>query len=364
MIKTELCIIGAGPAGLAASIEAAAAGTDVIVIDENIKAGGQLFKQIHKFFGSREHHAGIRGIDIGEELLVEANNLGVKIMLRTVAYGIFGNNQIGIYDTENGKLGVICAEKIIIASGAIENALTFPGWTLPGVMGGGAAQTLMNLYGLMPGSNALMVGSGNVGLIVSYQLMQAGVNVIALVEAADRITGYHVHARKLLRAGVPIYLSATIKEAIGSECVEKAVIVSLNESLEAVEGSEIEIDVDTVCIATGLTPLAELAWMAGCDYKYDKARGGFIPEHDDDMRTTNKDIFVAGDIAGIEEASCAMDEGRIAGSAVAEVLGKISSTEHAGRKRIFRNRLDQLREVNPKIAEEAVHEIEFAGGER
>lgn len=344
MIKTDLCVIGAGPAGLGAAIEAATYGVKVTLLDENMKAGGQLFKQIHKFFGSKEHMAGIRGFDIGEKMLKDAGDLGIDIRLRTLAYGIFEDNIIGINAIDEMKNGLIEAKKIIIATGALENALAFPGWTLPGVMGGGAAQTLMNLYGLRPGKKVVMVGSGNVGLIVSYQLMQAGVKVIALVEAAEKISGYMVHLRKLLRAGVPVYLSATIKEAIGKNFVEKVVLVSLDQNFEKILDTEIEIEADAVCIATGLSPLTELARMAGCDFTYIKSLGGFIPVHDRNMKTTNNDIYVAGDIAGIEEASSAMEEGRIAGIAVAEALSKISGSEAKVLKDACIDRLNQLRE--------------------
>jgi len=344
MIETDLCVIGAGPAGLAASVEAARHGVKVTLIDENLKAGGQLFKQIHKFFGSKEHHAGIRGFNIGENMLKEAYSLGVDIRLRTLAYGIFENNTIGINEIDEMKNGLIKPIKIIIATGALENALAFPGWTLPGVMGGGAAQTLMNLYGLRPGRKAVMVGSGNVGLIVSYQLMQAGVEIAALVEAADKISGYLVHARKLLRAGVPIYLSATVKEAVGTNCVEKVILVSLDENFQPISGTETELEADTVCIATGLSPLNELARMADCSLCFSKSLGGFIPIHDKNMKTTNDDIYIAGDISGIEEASSAMEEGRIAGIAVAESLGRIDKKNAEQLKAVCYERLCQLRE--------------------
>ncbi|MBQ6496924.1 MAG: FAD-dependent oxidoreductase, partial [Firmicutes bacterium] len=107
MINTDICIIGAGPAGLAAAIEAAQAGAKVTLIDENHKAGGQLFKQIHKFFGSKAHQAGIRGFDIGENLVREARNLGVDIRLRTDAYGIFEDGIIGINSIDEEKNGLV-----------------------------------------------------------------------------------------------------------------------------------------------------------------------------------------------------------------------------------------------------------------
>ncbi|MCL4415772.1 MAG: NAD(P)/FAD-dependent oxidoreductase, partial [Actinobacteria bacterium] len=207
-MKTELAVIGAGPAGLSAAVEAAKNGVDVIVIDENKKPGGQLFKQIHRFFGSEEHLAGTRGFEIGNMLLDDAKKYGVKVLLDNIVWGLFPDLKIGISDNE--KVSIIEADKVIVATGAVENSLSFPGWTLPNIMGAGAVQTMINIHRVLPGSRVLTIGSGNVGLIVSYQLMQAGADVLAVIEVMDHIGGYMVHASKIARMGVEILTSHTI----------------------------------------------------------------------------------------------------------------------------------------------------------
>ena len=171
-MKTELAIIGAGPAGLCAAIEAAKRGVDVILLDENRTAGGQLFKQIHRFFGSEEHLAGVRGFEIGNMLLEDAKKYGVRILLNSVVWGLFPNNKLGISD--GAKITIVEAERIIVATGASENSLSFTGWTLPNIMGAGAAQTMINIHRVLPGNKVLIIGSGNVGLIIAYQLIQTG----------------------------------------------------------------------------------------------------------------------------------------------------------------------------------------------
>ncbi|MGC8788110.1 MAG: NAD(P)/FAD-dependent oxidoreductase, partial [Anaerolineae bacterium] len=284
MKETEFAIVGAGPAGLSAAIEAARAGVQVVLIDENEKPGGQLFKQIHKFFGSKEHYAGIRGIDIGVQLLQEVEACGVEVLLNSVVWGIFADHTLGII--RNGKNLTLKAQKILLATGAAENALAFPGWTLPGVMGAGAIQTLVNIHRVLPGRRVLMVGSGNVGLIVSYQLLQAGAKVVAILEAMPKIGGYGVHASKLRRNGVPILTSTTIKEARGKEKVEEAVSVGLDENWHEIPGTEQVHQVDVICLALGLTPLSELAWMAGCQFDYIPQLGGHVPVHNENMETT------------------------------------------------------------------------------
>jgi len=141
-ITTDIAVVGAGPAGLCAALEAAAAGADVLLIDENGLPGGQLFKQIHKFFGSREHQAGIRGFDIGVQLLEKVERSGAKVLLDSLVYGLMPDQSMGL--VSSGQNYSVKAKKIILASGAKENYMAFPGSTLPGVMGAGAAQTMIS----------------------------------------------------------------------------------------------------------------------------------------------------------------------------------------------------------------------------
>jgi thioredoxin reductase len=318
----DVVAIGGGPAGLCAAIEVAKMGAKAAVFDENSRPGGQLFKQIHKFFGSESHQAGTRGFEIGSKLLEEAEKYNVDIHLNTAVVGIFKENPFKLIAVNNGKKSNdIIAKAIIIAAGGSENPLAFPGWTLPGVMGAGAAQTMINIYRTLPGKRVLMVGSGNVGLIVSYQLLQAGAQVVALVEAMPKIGGYGVHAAKISRRGVPILCSHTILSAEGEKFVERAAIAQIDCNFQPDLGSKIVLNVDTVCLAVGLNPMSELCRQVGCKMMYISAIGGYVPIHNYFMETSIPGIFVAGDVAGIEEASTAMEEGRLAGIGAAIRLG-------------------------------------------
>ncbi|MDC7244711.1 MAG: NAD(P)/FAD-dependent oxidoreductase [Sphaerochaetaceae bacterium] len=322
MIQREVVVVGAGPAGLCASIEARRKGAEVLLIDENSRPGGQLFKQIHKFFGSKDHKAGIRGINIGTQLLKDAQQLNIETWLGCEVCGIFDENELWVVCNRDRSVRVK-AERIILATGAMENSVNFPGWTLPGVMGAGAAQTMINLHRVKPGDNILMVGSGNVGVIVSYQLLQAGCNVVGIVEAAPQLGGYGVHTAKVRRAGVPFYTSHTVKKAEGVDHVRSATVVKLDPAWNQIEGSEFTVSVDTICIAAGLTPLAELAFASGCEPVYSPVLGGMVPLHDDHMHTSVSSIYIAGDISGVEEASTAMEEGRLAGLSASHSLGYV-----------------------------------------
>ena len=274
MERYDLIVIGAGPAGLSAAIEAAKNGLKPIVFDENARSGGQLFKQIHKFFGSKEHKAKIRGFKIGDDLLAEASENGVQVVLNATVMGLYPEKEVTVKIGE--EIHHYKGDSILTATGASENMVPFRGWTTPGVIGAGAAQTMMNLHHIKPGNKVLMLGSGNVGLVVSYQLLQAGCEVVAVVDAAPRIGGYGVHAAKIARCGVPFYLSNTIVEVTGDEAVDGVTIAEVDRNFQFIPGTEKHFEVDTVCVAVGLSPMAQLLKQAGCKMK--DTPGGFIPE--------------------------------------------------------------------------------------
>ncbi len=340
MKRYDLIIIGAGPAGLSAAIEAAKRGVKVIVFDENAKPGGQLFKQIHKFFGSKEHKAKIRGFKIGEELLQEANHYGVEVVLNAIVVGLYLDKEITVQIGD--EILHYKGDAIIVATGASENMVPFAGWTLPGVIGAGAAQTMMNQHSIKPGNRVLMLGSGNVGLVVSFQLMQAGCEVVALVDAAPKVGGYGVHASKVARCGVPFYLSHTIIKAEGEEFVTGVTLGEVNSSWQIIPGTEKHFAVDTICLAVGLSPMSQLLSMAGCQMQ--DTPGGFVPVCAESGETSVPGIFAAGDVSGIEEASSAMIEGRISGLAAGKYLGFITGEELAGLSQELEKALQSLRE--------------------
>ena len=337
----QVAIVGAGPAGLSAAAVLARCGAQVTAYDENDRPGGQLFKQIHKFFGSGHHGAGVRGVELGRQLLAECEAAGVEICLSHTVYGIFPGGRLGV--THAGYSRIIRAEKILIATGATEKALAFPGWDLPGVMGAGAAQTMVNLNRVLPGRRIIMVGSGNVGLVVGFQLLQAGAHLAAVVEAKSQISGYAVHANKLMRAGVPILTGHTVLEAHGRDSVEEVTIGRVDERYRPIPGTERTIEADTVCLAVGLTPSIELLRMANVGLTHLPPMGGYLPLHSGTLCTTNPDIYVAGDVAGIEEASTAMEEGRLAGTAIAAALGLLEEAEAGRQMEEIRRRAAQLR---------------------
>ena len=305
----------------------------VLLVDENQRPGGQLFKQIHKFFGSKEHFAGRRGYQIGEDLLKEPLSLGVTFYNNTICQGF--DSQGNAILKKNGTLLLESFKTLILATGGIEKGLPFKGWTNAGVMTADCAQTFVNVYGVQVGDEALVIGSGNVGLITAYQMIQSGIKIKGIVEIQNKITGYDVHLNKVKKLGVSLYLGHTLKEVVGRNPLKKAII-------ENIKTKElIEISIDTILLAVGLRTNGRLATMLKCASTYNNRFGGIVPIHNKQMETSVENVFVAGYICGIEEASTALDKGRLAGLAA---LRKIGIPVKEKKMAVIEERLCQLRD--------------------
>jgi len=334
-VETDVMVVGSGPAGLSAAIAAAESGLRVDVFERHFRPGGQLLKQTHKFFGSGELFGGLRGFQIADRLVSRAESLGVRIHTGASVVGWFRE---GVFAAVKGeRLLLVKPRAVVVSTGAVERFLAFPGNTLPGVMGAGAAQTLMNEYGVKPGEKAVVVGAGNVGLIVSYQLLQAGVEVLAVVEVMREIGGWLVHAAKLRRRGVPILTRHTVVRAEGSGRLERVVVAEVDESMRPVEGTEKVFEADLLLLAVGLTPEARLLAQMGARMVWSSELGGYVPYRDRYMETSIPGVYVAGDASGIEEATTAILTGRVAGySASIRLLGErgdlVARREEALRK--------------------------------
>ena len=299
--KVEVLIIGGGPAGLLAAIELGKRGVKTLILDDKDRLGGKLVLQTHKFFGSVEDsHAGTRGFEIANILEKElARYDSIEVWLNSTAIAVFSDKIVGVVRAER-QYRRIKPQKLLVATGAREKMLSFPGNTLPGVYGAGAFQTLVNRDLVKSSNQVLIVGGGNVGLIAGYHAIQAGIKVVALVEALPRIGGYKVHADKLKRLGVPIFTGHTVICANGSNRVESATIARLDNQWNIVPGTQRTFAIDTLLMAVGLAEVNEF---------YLKAE------------QWGMDVFCAGDAQEIAEASAAMFTGKIEGFKIAKSLG-------------------------------------------
>ncbi|MDZ4122324.1 MAG: NAD(P)/FAD-dependent oxidoreductase, partial [Candidatus Cloacimonadaceae bacterium] len=303
----DAVIIGAGPSGICAANVLGMTGKKVLLMERDPFLGGQLLKQSHMFFGSRQQYAGTRGFEIAGILQEElASYSNVTVFTDTIVAGYYPEENILLALKNENQLLQIAFKQLIVATGASEKSLLFTNTDLPGIFGAGAVQTLMNMYGVLPGKSVVMVGSGNIGLIVSYQLMQAGAEVKCVIDAAPSIGGYFVHAAKIRRMGVPILMQHTIHRAIGSKSLEAVEIMQVDSSWKKIPGTEKIQECDVLCLAVGLMPMTELLWQMGCKMRYVPELGGSVPWRNSNLETTSTGVFVAGDVAGVEEASSAM----------------------------------------------------------
>ncbi len=299
-VETDVLIIGAGPAGLAAALELGRAGAGTILVDDKDRPGGKLVLQTHKFFGSEEDcYAGTRGIEIASILAGQlASQPSVEMWSSSTALAVFADGYVGIRRPDGYFL--VKPRHLLVATGAREKSLVFPGNTLPGVYGAGAFQTLVNRDLIRSSGRIFIVGGGNVGLIAAYHALQAGMKVAGLVEAMGVCGGYKVHADKISRLGVPIYTRHTIMAAHGTEKLEAVTMAAVGEGFRPVAGTERTFAVDTLLIAVGLDPVNEF---------YAKASQFGLR------------ASMAGDAEEIAEASAAMFSGRIRGMEIACGLG-------------------------------------------
>ncbi len=346
VVEIEVLIIGAGPAGLSATKILGEHKVKVILVDDKGKLGGKLVLQTHKFFGSQKDvYAGKRGIDIAKILSnsIEANS-NVQIWLNSVCLAVFSDGLVGIL--KNNKEYVLIKPKFLfIATGAREKQLVFPGNTLPGVYGAGAFQTLVNRDLIKAADKIFIIGGGNVGLIAGYHAIQAGIEVVGLIEALPQCTGYKVHENKLRRLGVPIYTRHVIISANGKKNVESTTIAEIDDNSKVISGSEKTYACDTILIAVGLNPVNEL---------YQKAK-------DFEFK-----VWEAGDAQEIAEASAAIFTGKIEALKILKEIGiefseNISELEESAN--LMKTKPPQPIKTEIKFKEEGIYPVFYCNQE-
>ncbi len=261
----------------------------------------------------------------------------VALWLNSTAVAVFSDRMVGV--VRDGRYVAVKPRALMVATGAREKMLSFPGNTLPGVFGAGAFQTLVNRDLVKSSERVLIVGGGNVGLIAGYHAIQAGIEVAALIEALPEVGGYKVHADKLVRLGVPILTRHTIVCARGRERVESATIAELDEAWNIKPGTEKTYAVDTVLIAVGLAEVNEFTLKA---------------------RQWGMDVYHAGDAQEIAEASAAMFTGKIEGLKIARALGAYSGeipAEWDAKALILKSRPGKVVRRDPPAKEDGVFPI-------
>ncbi|MFH2141219.1 MAG: FAD-dependent oxidoreductase [Bacteroidota bacterium] len=254
--KTKVSIIGAGPAGLAAREILNNHNISNVVVDNNDKIGGQFTMQTHQFFFFEKvlKFGGMRGFNIAKTLAGEDKS---GIFLNSTVWDILEGNRIAVKNIETDEIFYIDTEYIIVATGAVPFMPTFENDDVPGVYTAAVVQKMMNNEFTLLGKNVLTVGAGNIGYLTSYQLMQAGANVKAIIEAQSMEGGFPVQANRVRRLGIPVILSHILVKAIPNKNYDgvTGAVVAECKNFQAIPGTEKIIDgIDAINICTGLVP--------------------------------------------------------------------------------------------------------------
>lgn len=355
----DVLIIGSGPAGLAAAVACARQGQTVRVVDEFYRPGGRLLGQLHQ----EPDGTWWNGLDEAARLLGEAESAGVEIRCGVSVYHVNRTENGWRVSTTEGETEV---PLLLIATGASETSVPVPGWTLPGAMSIGAAQVMTNVQRVRVGERGVVIGVNILSVAIARELQLAGIKVKRMVlppisavageagnpEAVMRslLRVAHLAPSPLIRLGshllktawmqrlgvslyppqgfsmwdIPIQLRTAALEIVGTTQVEGVRIARVTPEGKPVDGTEQVISADFVCISGGLSPLVELAAVAGCPFAYVPSLGGHVPLHNQQMQTPLPGLYVAGNITGIESAKVAKAQGTVAGLAMSHAGGRLS----------------------------------------
>jgi NADPH-dependent 2,4-dienoyl-CoA reductase/sulfur reductase-like enzyme len=358
MEHVELVVVGAGPAGIQAGLTAAESGVNVVLIDSSSQPGGQYFRQLPSSFqaNDRTHHQAEAA-----SLLSRLRSSKVRVLSSTTVWGAFAATAGDCWELAlNGPSAPpsLSSRALILATGAYDRPIAFPGWTLPGVMTAGAAQTLLKSQRILPGRRVVLSGTGPLQLAVAASLVRAGAEVSAVLEGSsfglsnarqvgalwgqwDRVREGWSYLRTLRR--VPYHFGRAVIAARGNGQVEEAVIARLDSNWRPVPGSEQTVKVDTILIGYGFIPSTELSRLLGCRHEYDLRRGGYVPVRDETMQTSLPGVYVAGDGAGIGGAELSALEGQVAGLSAAAMLGHMSPARASEKIQHLQRRLSRQR---------------------
>lgn len=356
----DVIVIGAGPAGLAGAIACAEHGLQVTVIDEFVKPGGRLLGQLHEERPGKWWN----GIEESKRLHEKAKQWSVNIRCGVSVFDLEKKSSLWNVYTDSETFQ---APFVLIATGAAEFPIPVPGWTLPGVMSIGAAQVMTNVHRVQVGKKGIIIGANILSFAILNELQLAGIHVERIILPEKNMLSKqagipedvmksllhasHLAPSRLLRLGsrlmknswfqklgLQFYPKQGIKingtslqfrkaavEIVGKTKVEGVRTVNIDAKGNIISNSATEYEADFVCIAGGLYPLAELAAVAGCPFRYIPELGGHVPVHSETMETPVEGLFVAGNITGIESGKIAMAQGTAAGLSIAKHAVKESA---------------------------------------
>jgi len=339
VLVTDLLVIGAGPAGMSAAAVAAEAGLKVIIIDERSNIGGQYFKQPSRHFSVLERNLD-KQYQKGRKLIARISDSKVTILRGCTVWGTFGLDNILV--SSGKERWRIKSQNVLIATGAFESGMPIPGWTLPGVMTTGAAQTLLRSYQVAMGENVAISGNGPLNFQMAAELIKSGVNVVALAEtsrplgfrnALRSVKLFYYSPRLFLdglkyiyiigRRRVPFMQSSAAASFLGDNRVASVKISKISPLGVPDPKTHRVFEVDSVALGFGFAPSNEIARSLGCRHSFDPKVKMLTADRDSFGRSSEPGVWIAGDSSGISGAQVAMSEGVIAGFAISLDGGRI-----------------------------------------
>jgi thioredoxin reductase len=366
----DVAVVGAGPAGLAAALAAGGLGCEVTLIDAGSGPGGQMYHHGMLFPGNGQ--ARRTGAEQLPASLARIRQAGQVRHLAATSVSRAARDHDGVVTLwvagpEGGAETTVEVRAVVLATGAAELVLPFPGWDLPGVTTAGAAQALLKSQGVTVGRRVLVAGSGPLLLPVAASLAQAGVRVVTVLEATPAPAGLPQaaglaafpgqlpeatgHAATLAGHGVPVHAGYAVVACQGAERVERAVIAQLDRDWRPVPGSRREETVDAVHVSFGYSPSLELPRALGCAEVQHASRPTAAVACDAGLATSVPGVFAAGDVTGAGGVHVAELEGYLAGTSAARYLGRLHPDAYAARSKTLQAQLEDARRLAARLDE-------------
>ena len=331
----DVVVIGAGPAGLAAAATAAEAGLSTLLLDENAGPGGQVWRAIASTPVTKRDHLGA-DYWAGADLVDAVRSSSAEIIQRATVWSLDRNLEIGV--SVGGASSFVKARRVILATGALERPFPIPGWTLPGVMTAGAAQTMLKSSGLVPNGRTVIAGQGPLLWLLAAQILRLGGHIDRILDTTERRSYFfalpHAFAfvtspyfakglalMREVRAKVPVVTGVSELAAAGDGQLATVTYAA---------GSRREtMPAELLLLHQGVVPNVNLAMAAGIEHCWDDLQLCWAPVLDRDGSTSVEGIAIAGDGAGIGGAGAAIVRGRIAARAAVEALAPATAAKLA-----------------------------------
>ena len=328
-ISADILVIGAGPAGIGAGLEAARSGAKTVIIDSFGEAGGQFWMQPPADAGKRD-----RQMDEGANFIAECRRLGVSIITDAEVWGILPGYRVFI-QSETAGTSEISAKALIVCTGAHDLVMPFAGWTLPGIMTAGAGQRYTKLYGSPPGSKIVLAGTGIFLWAVAATIVKSGGNLVSVIEAnSNRLRTMSMVFRHperwretwelvspVIRAGVRMIYGHRIESAKGTDRIESVTLKAA--SNDKINNRRVHaLETDCLLVSHGFRPITEITALLRCEHEFDMKKGGWYCKTDPDTGSTSiSNVYAAGEVSGIAGAKSALARGALAGLEASSKLG-------------------------------------------